>query len=739
MKRINLLLIPVCALAFTLGSCGNVEEENIVTLFEVSVPENREYLMVGEEIKLNVEAYGYKTDKIIYSSNNEKVLSINEEGNIKALAPGSGTITITIDGTEESKKASFTVVENLENRNPELQKMVDSMSNYDYANGVNYFGELRLDAGVAKIGDGLIKISVPVDMTLPIDLKVQTDDDETNVRARFDFDKSTIFDQELTGLANTLPISALLTKTFAEFLCPDFSDYMTLSGSLLDMDATLYKDARYLDIYNLGDLNYYTAINRNFGTEEEPSYRPYAFGENNVTNLLTPVLNLLIGSNGNVENEGDYDFSSILTKDGLLQVFELVWSMVDSKVEENSTTITLLDSTLVALNSMYVASGVGGTKELELNGTIIKDIYLPTLLTDVTMRVENKNEGENKFSLLDLSIKGLNPVGEEYEFLGFTITEPEMLEKDVFVEMRDLVEAYKEASLEFAYNTKDILGITMDEITSAKKMTQRAKALFDMKKNFDSVTENDKIKKEANTLWEIYENKELVNEYRSDLLYPTKYMLEKSGYGSGTEFTKLEINDEEVGEVKPLSRLVNPQKITLTSENPDIIKINDEGNGYQGVSALYNGAVNSNKKGVTNKAAVVATIKHQNGTSKDRVYITYTGANVTFKETKATLNDNSKLDKATHTVSMKIEETFNFSNLISLPEGATESTITYSLGASSTLNCKGITIDKNAGVVTANLDTGIDSGLASVIAKCSYLLNGENITENVIIFIDVSR
>lgn len=78
----------------------------------LNVPEKEITLKLREERNLNVTG---TDDTIIYSSSNEKVATVDENGNVKALRKGCCTVTATVEGTNISEqikiKVSYTLID----------------------------------------------------------------------------------------------------------------------------------------------------------------------------------------------------------------------------------------------------------------------------------------------------------------------------------------------------------------------------------------------------------------------------------------------------------------------------------------------------------------------------------------------------------------------------------------------------------------------------------------------------
>ena len=68
-----------------------------------AMEENKSEMALGERKVLNITDGVRKEEKLVWSSSNEKVATVNENGEIVAVAPGKAIITVTSeDGTKES-------------------------------------------------------------------------------------------------------------------------------------------------------------------------------------------------------------------------------------------------------------------------------------------------------------------------------------------------------------------------------------------------------------------------------------------------------------------------------------------------------------------------------------------------------------------------------------------------------------------------------------------------------------
>ena len=106
----KLIFAAVCFL-LTLASCGPKEEEQ-KKVTSVEVDPSAITLTVGENasMKVNVKPADAEYLTVEWTSSNESVAQINKAGTLKAIAPGTATITATVEGVKGT--CSVTVVEN---------------------------------------------------------------------------------------------------------------------------------------------------------------------------------------------------------------------------------------------------------------------------------------------------------------------------------------------------------------------------------------------------------------------------------------------------------------------------------------------------------------------------------------------------------------------------------------------------------------------------------------------------
>ncbi len=105
------LILAIACIAMVLVSCTPKEEEQ-KKVKTVEVDPSSITLTVGENTSLKVKVKPEDAEYLAveWSSDNESVANINKAGTLKAIAPGSATVTATIDGVKGS--CSVTVVEN---------------------------------------------------------------------------------------------------------------------------------------------------------------------------------------------------------------------------------------------------------------------------------------------------------------------------------------------------------------------------------------------------------------------------------------------------------------------------------------------------------------------------------------------------------------------------------------------------------------------------------------------------
>lgn len=111
---------------------------------KVTVKQNEIIMLVGEKknIEAAIEPENVSNKKVIYSSSNENVATVDRDGNVEALSPGNSTIT-AISAADPSKKATVSVI---------VHRIYNENSKTGY-NSIN-------DAiNAAQPGDNVIKVS----------------------------------------------------------------------------------------------------------------------------------------------------------------------------------------------------------------------------------------------------------------------------------------------------------------------------------------------------------------------------------------------------------------------------------------------------------------------------------------------------------------------------------------------------------------------------------------------------
>ena len=106
MKRLILLICCLCAICFVFSACGENAPANVSYTFSVNVDEKT--IEVGDVFQIYA-AYGDK--KLNYSSDNESVATVTENGKVNAINSGVAYITISVEGSNETYICEITVVQ----------------------------------------------------------------------------------------------------------------------------------------------------------------------------------------------------------------------------------------------------------------------------------------------------------------------------------------------------------------------------------------------------------------------------------------------------------------------------------------------------------------------------------------------------------------------------------------------------------------------------------------------------
>ncbi|MDL2292261.1 Ig-like domain-containing protein [Acholeplasma sp. OttesenSCG-928-E16] len=126
MKKIivslSLLLLGIVSFA-----CNNVNTE-------LSITNNLINLKVGETVKIEYTTNSSKTP--VFSIEDDEIASVDEQGNIKALAIGNTKISVKIDNVEKLgiiKVISDELYEAKDNAKEEINNLVASLNEDDYS------------------------------------------------------------------------------------------------------------------------------------------------------------------------------------------------------------------------------------------------------------------------------------------------------------------------------------------------------------------------------------------------------------------------------------------------------------------------------------------------------------------------------------------------------------------------------------------------------------------------------
>lgn len=737
MKKKIALATTLLVLTLGITGCGSTEPTpvGINTFFEVTVQDNRSIISVGEEVKISYELYGTTSDEVTFTSSNENVLTVSTEGVAKGVRAGVATITVaSVSNPDLTKDIQIQVATTLGQKNPQLQEMADSINSYNYENGVRYNGEINVDLGDPK-AMGLMTLNL--DASLPLTIEVQNKD-TTNVHIAADVER--LVDQDpILGI----DLNAILSKTVGALISPEFDNYT------IDAD---YQGAKYLDIYSFdSSLDYTVGYRRNFGDETTADYRTFLMGEGNVLKTLSPLGDTLLGvltgsgeeSSETTEEEGGLDLGSLLSYEGILNLTNTLYGFFNVETTEDSTTLSLNDNALTLVNNFWTGLGIGGAQDLELNGIPVNGVEIPTSFTNVSFYVENKGEGENKFSNFNFKIDALNSKEEEYNFLEVNLEKPEELSATYFDDLKTDVNAYKDALTTQLTYGEDITG---DVITATKFMTN-LRSFEDTYK----VAENDDIKLAMNMLTAEYLK---ADGHLKDLMYPiyTRIMASKYGmneYVNG-RFSLKELGDGDVGQfyfdhINEKIDLSSGAKITYRSDNSSIIKMNEDGS-YEGVAQTYTGRVNAgNVKATSNSTYIYADVEYTDAAGEEQkvtfrqLGTKYTGERRGFNSTKSLFNENAAFDQETHELKLASNSTFDLKGLVKLPDGATD--VTYSFKSNDT---KIATVDKEGKlqVLTGYLETvsgeDVVRNIAGLEITLKYTLGEESVNEKAIVFVNVT-
>lgn len=765
-KKYTIVVLTALCTTFLTGcnqktSCIVPSTETITKKAIVVVKQDdREYLSVGETNQLTAYSSGTATEKFVYKSMDENKASVDENGLVTALAVGDVKIEVSLKSDSSVKKSVFfTIVNTLIDSLPELKSAVDDIKSYDYRKGANIPLSMGISLGDISVSTSLGDYSLYDTYENPIsfgsDFDIQHYQDENNESQTF-LHSAINVKEIMDNIKNAIPDSSLLPlddvnfnaiyQAMANQLCPDFDDYLKTE----DFDQFVG-----FDFYSYGKSDTYLTASRNFGTDQNPSYEPFAYHKGNLLDLLSPyadeILGMLIKSLANDSTEvGNEKFNEFLnklvpgysidseelfTKDGMLFLQTVLANFLETETEGSLTTIKLNQKAMEAVQNVYSEY----VTETDFDFPIYEDntlgsfslkFSLPKTLSDIKLVIDNSLTGTHKVNAMTLQIDGTRKVNDtevSYPFLSLKFSHPIEKEEGEMDQMSKEIQQYDAASK----GLKDVFSSSLVSSTlEVKDVIEKANEIYNAEKEYGADTENKNLQDVKDKLMTYYYSDVYQSKERQNLLYPMRNRLSNLDFDYQdeyvTSYSSLTVDDENdayytVNHFEKGEDVADFTK-TYSSSDERILTVDENGR-ISGHMAYYNGEVVSNQKKTDNTATI--KIQLDNGKTFQEKF-SYIGDNVGFEQTQTKFVDGiTDFDYTTHELTLH-EDSFDLSSLFEFPS---QSTVTYRCTSLTQAYFSPIKKSELKKSFMAKSDT-----LGGIVVNVKYPMNGETKSENMILY-----
>ncbi len=781
-KKIMIAVLPLllvssltgCKTNSTSGNSNSQKTETITRKAIVVLKEDdREYLSIGETNQLKAYSSGDSSEKFIFKSLDEELASVDENGLVTAKKEGDVKIEVSLKSDSTVKKTvSFTIVKTLLQAIPELQTAFDDIKSYDYKKGVNLsfemgisFGEIKASTSILgyEVNDITILDTYKTPLSVPVNFDIQNYKDDSG-------DTHTFLHSSLcvSDIINSFASSNETVKNIVDKV--DFDEIYQSIANTISSDFNSYLKTEdfsnfySFEFYSYGKSDTYVLLTRNFGTEENPDIRPFAYNKGNILNLLSPyadeILAALIksytssSSNTNSDKINEFinklvpgvsvDMDQLMTKDGIAFMQTVLAEMLETSTENDVTTIKLNKTAMERIQNVYSEYVTSDEYSFKNGDSSIGDVTIkyniPSKLDSIKLIIDNTNSFEHKLKSLKFEIDGVRKVinGDSvsetpYPFITSTMNRPSELVEGEMDGMQATLENYKEAAT-------GIFDISTHLATnSVQSLIEKANEIYNAEITYGADKSNANLQKVKTDLITYYYSDVYKSVERQNLLYPMMNRLESLDFTYQDEYVetydslsvedniknKYSVNYFKSGNDVSLTK-------TYTSSNEDVISVDQNGN-ITGNHAYYNGKVVDNKKQADDSATItINTVNSENDEKKtfSKVF-TYTGSNLTFKDTKTTFNsdnlDNATFDSTTRELTVD-GDSFDVTKLLNLPSSGS---ITKYTSNNITVGYFGLFSNKSTIKVT-----GSNYGkLCGVNITVSYTENGTTKSEDVIFYV----
>ncbi len=676
MKQKKYIFLFLSTVGVILSSCSsngqNSNAKKDASTLVVEVEQNKSSLKINETVQLSCHVYGSIRDEVEFLSLNEEILSVDENGLVKALKEGNGKIQVSAKEDASTKKIlSFEVYATLEDQFESVKMMMDDLRSYDYTKGVVYPCKINIDLGKVKgslSGSNEMELfdtsrnSTYSTLKLPLELTIADKNDEGDfIKTRADVNTffNDLFSRNvlLSAANKTLKLKENILLSLLEKIDGSYLDYLSLNdfSSLTD-----------ICFYASGQSDFYTSLDMNFSNDEADSLHPFAFQDFDMASLLLSLYNRF-SSSFSSENE-NFDFSSYLTEDGLLKLQSMLSSYLVEEKTEDGYSLRVNETILKFINSYYKEKITNYTYHIASSSFDVS-FQLPTSITKIYLNMEI-DDSSHPLSNLSFVIEGTREDKDEtYDVLSLSLNRDDIKNDGSAAIAYSEFENLKKAKQDFSFD---------GEKSSIVQLIKESDVLYQAEKTYGANTDNKNLQTKKSALLSFYFD-DFHDEEFTRLLYPMYRRLKSLDYTYQDEvfaFLSSEtIKDDEVV-LSQAMHLANGEKkedftYSLKAAEEEMFSIVDETK-IKAVKAIYDGGVNDkNEKTYSTKSQIEFLIQPKDSTStlKEQtktVTLEYTGSKVGFSSSDISFKENENFDESTREYQVEENTTIDLKDILSL-------------------------------------------------------------------------